>query len=297
MLKLKASEFFADTHAASFVGVRSEVESTSLMRDLMVSLVSFEAPEQFVLAAENDQDLIHFSYLFEGGAEVGWSGQSHQLGAGNLLASYAPQARFQLQLSPRYQNIELMVRPQLLAELAGEEYDALALHIREGFCFRVGPGCPEADRSARSLARVLRQPDISPLLRQAAALEFLGWQLQSFNQARDSGLPRQERQQLARARAMLLQDLTTPPTIAALAREVGIGQLRLKRGFRLLYGDSIYACFLRHRMERARQLLERHSVTETAVAVGYSNISHFSACFRKHFGCLPRDIRARSRMA
>ncbi len=34
-----------------------------------------------------------------------------------------------------------------------------------------------------------------------------------------------------------------------------------------------------------------NSVTETAVMMGYSNISHFSSAFRKQFGVLPKEIR------
>ena len=44
-------------------------------------------------------------------------------------------------------------------------------------------------------------------------------------------------------------------------------------------------------MNKAKQLLVTNSVTETAIIMGYSNISHFSSAFRKQFGVLPKEVR------
>lgn len=88
-----------------------------------------------------------------------------------------------------------------------------------------------------------------------------------------------------------VQQRSAPPTIAELAMEVGLNQLKLKRGFRSLFGMGVYSLFQRHRMERARELLYHYNVTETALMLGYSNISHFSTAFRKQFGVLPGEAR------
>src|SRR5690606_36865867 len=117
-----------------------------------------------------------------------------------------------------------------------------------------------------TLAQLLATPGTSALLVQAAAMEFLACQLRLYNQGnRIHALPARERRQLELAHEWLLKDLSSPPTISELARQVGLNQLKLKRGFKLLFGDSIYALFLKKRMERARELLQEQSVTETAV--------------------------------
>ena len=43
------------------------------------------------------------------------------------------------------------------------------------------------------------------------------------------------------------------------------------------------------RMKRAAGLLRggRFNVTEAAMEVGYSSLSHFSLAFHEHFGCCP----------
>ncbi|MBK1650592.1 hypothetical protein CKO36_19065 [Rhabdochromatium marinum] len=130
------------------------------------------------------------------------------------------------------------------------------------------------------------------LLLHAATLDYLHWHLAAFRPNGETKRPSlRECQQLDRARDLLLHDLSTPPTIAELARAVGMNQYKLKVGFKKRFGCSIYALFQEERMQRARHLLQLHNVTETAVILGYTNISHFSAAFRKQFGCLPSRAR------
>jgi len=88
--------------------------------------------------------------------------------------------------------------------------------------------------------------------------------------------------------------LSSPPTIEQLARETGLNQLKIKQGFKVLFGTTTYGLFQRERMERALTLLQTNSVTETASLLGYSNISHFSSAFRKQFGVLPSRVRRRA---
>ncbi len=44
-------------------------------------------------------------------------------------------------------------------------------------------------------------------------------------------------------------------------------------------------------MRKAMRLLKANNVTETAMLLGYSNVSHFSNAFRKQLGVLPNQAR------
>jgi AraC-like DNA-binding protein len=86
-----------------------------------------------------------------------------------------------------------------------------------------------------------------------------------------------------------------PPTIAVLARRVGLNECYLKAGFRRRTGQSIGEFVRTLRMEHALELIEsgRSSILQAALAVGYSNPSHFSAAFKRHHGRLPSSYLAR----
>src|SRR5699024_9190856 len=64
---------------------------------------------------------------------------------------------------------------------------------------------------------------------------------------------------------------------------------QLKKGFRELYGITIFGFIRSQRMEQAARLMkmEGYNVSETASIIGYSNFSNFTVAFRKHFGCNP----------
>lgn len=108
-------------------------------------------------------------------------------------------------------------------------------------------------------------------------------------------LSREDLRSLERAKMILDQQYAEPPTIAALARQIYLNEYKLKTGFKQVYGKPVYAYVMDRRMETARVLLEEKAlrVKEVAALVGYTNISHFSAAFRKKFGINP-GVLARS---
>lgn len=67
---------------------------------------------------------------------------------------------------------------------------------------------------------------------------------------------------------------------------------KLKAGFRLVFGDSIYGFILDRRMELGRQLLLESQVNVSSIAydLGYTP-AHFSVAFRKKFGCTSENLR------
>ena len=95
------------------------------------------------------------------------------------------------------------------------------------------------------------------------------------------------------ARRLLMTKLEQPPTIRQVARSVGIGETTLKRGFKALFGETIFDFSVRCRMQRAMELLreQRVPVSEVGVAVGYRHQTSFATAFRRHFGVRPKDVR------
>jgi AraC-like DNA-binding protein len=91
------------------------------------------------------------------------------------------------------------------------------------------------------------------------------------------------------ARAVLLEAMTSPPTLHQLARQVGLNDLKLKAGFQKLWGTTVYGLLRQERMRAARKLLESGecNVSTAAFRVGYTNTSHFAKSFQGEFGVSP----------
>ena len=98
---------------------------------------------------------------------------------------------------------------------------------------------------------------------------------------------------LQTARAMLMRQLSKPPTIPQVARAAGINETTLKRGFKAMFGETIFDFSVRCRMQHALTLFRERglSVAEVADAVGYRHQTSFATAFRRHFGMRPKDVR------
>lgn len=101
-----------------------------------------------------------------------------------------------------------------------------------------------------------------------------------------------DREKIIKAREILLQHIGEPITIKELSRKVAINECYLKKGFKELYGTTIFDFYQSQRMEHARYLLYEKglTVTEVSMMLGYSSISHFSTAFKKQTGLKPCEL-------
>ncbi|UUX49945.1 AraC family transcriptional regulator [Nisaea acidiphila] len=98
-----------------------------------------------------------------------------------------------------------------------------------------------------------------------------------------------DRRRVEEAAKILRERCDEPWTISRLSQECAINERKLKEGFRLVLGETVLSVLERARVERAQGLMrdEALNVAETALAVGYSNPSHFAKVFRRLTGTAP----------
>lgn len=100
----------------------------------------------------------------------------------------------------------------------------------------------------------------------------------------------EERVKIENALVILNNSIGESVTIPSLSRQIGMNECYLKKGFKELYGKTIFMHLQELRMQRAKVLLQaERSVTEVASEVGYASISSFSSAFKKSVGVLPTE--------
>lgn len=145
------------------------------------------------------------------------------------------------------------------------------------------------------IAHLLRPPVLQgarPLWYQAQVLEIMADFF--FERLGEDELFCDRQKRLARGRAhrvvaLLRQHLTEPLSLEEIARQVGCSPFHLSRTFSAEMGTTIPQYLRRLRMERAAELLQsgKYNVTEAALEVGYSSLSHFSQSFCQEMGRCP----------
>ena len=96
---------------------------------------------------------------------------------------------------------------------------------------------------------------------------------------------------IRKAKDIIINKMSEPPTLQELANEVGLNLKKLKEGFKQIYGDTVYSFLFDYKMEHARKLLESNqmNVNEVGLKIGYSTASHFIAAFKKKYGTTPKQ--------
>ena len=97
-------------------------------------------------------------------------------------------------------------------------------------------------------------------------------------------------ERLLYVRNEILRDLSVPPVLAELAQIAAMSETKLKQLFKQTFGSTIYNYYQQARMEEAAFLLKqgKYSVAEVGYKLGFSNLSHFSRLFEKHYGLNPK---------
>ncbi len=101
-----------------------------------------------------------------------------------------------------------------------------------------------------------------------------------------------DKEKIVKAREVLIQHIGEPITIKELSRKVAMNECYLKKGFKEMFGTTIFDFYQSQRMEHARYLLYEKglSVTDVSLMLGYSSISHFSTAFKRHTGLKPCEL-------
>lgn len=264
---------------------------------------TFELPVQIPL--HDDSECIHFSFthVLKGKAVCSFhDGHRRQRrfaideGSGNISFGRCRHG-FYYQHG-EIDNVTVMIRPELLSQWELEIDPPLNKALACDHCFLEGHRSGEMSATAHMLCSAMDRGGSARsslwLYGQSVTLVSL------FMEARRDAecacrVSHTDRQRLMRARGRLLEDLGKAPSLPELAREAGMSLPKLTRGFRQVFGNSVYGVFQQARMAQARSrlLAGEGSVMRVASDLGYANASHFATAFRKQFGINPSEIRFR----
>jgi AraC-like DNA-binding protein len=94
-------------------------------------------------------------------------------------------------------------------------------------------------------------------------------------------------------RDIILNNLKQPLSLKELANQVGTNEFTLKKGFKTVFGSTVFGFINDIKMEKAQNLLTKQELTITQVAelVGYKNATHFTTAFKKKYGTLPSALK------
>jgi AraC-like DNA-binding protein len=132
---------------------------------------------------------------------------------------------------------------------------------------------------------------------EAKILEFIAIQLNQMVKE-DHGkdvhkMKAADRDALFAMKEFLNKTFTKEHSLKTLSRTFGLNEFKLKRGFKELFGTTVFDYLHDLKMEYAKQMLASEDVyiNEVSGLVGYKNPNHFSTAFKRKFGVNPTQLR------
>ena len=102
-----------------------------------------------------------------------------------------------------------------------------------------------------------------------------------------------EKEKIFKVKEIILNSLNNPPTIQEISLSIGMNQCYLKKGFKEIFGTTVYEFVQEQRMLKAKLLLSTtdSTVSQVADCIGFSSPSNFSLAFKKFTGVFPSELR------
>jgi len=203
--------------------------------------------------------------------------------------------------------VDLHIEPDVLeallcqgCNLIPEAIQILLRDRSEWLYFTSGKTTPGMELVLRQIVNCPYQSYLKRLYLESKALELLSLQLEEiFNSPHTPSkqLNLSDQDCIHHARDILDKHLQQAPTLRELARQVGLNEEKLKKGFEQMFQTTPFQYLRDRRLEQAQQLLldTKQSIEEVAQRIGYANRSKFAAAFRKKFGVNPKSFQLHSR--
>ena len=269
--------------------------------NFMLLLSENETGESTRLERPVDERLIQFHFCLKGQARFLYHGGSYvlDLPRDQSLLLYNPETGLPLQviLNPGTRLVSVLMPIRKFHSLFTSEADFIPFLSPDNLdrkYYKQHPVTPSLSIILSQLWNEQLHPSVSTLYCKGKIYELLSLYFNRNPETQAEQCPflvdEENVQRIRLAKEIIIERMAEPPSLAALASEVGISLKKLKEGFKQIYGDSVYSFLFDYKMEVARKLMEtgKYNVNEVGLKVGYSTSSHFIAAFKKKYGTTPK---------
>ena len=280
---------------------KSSKEITALEDDFSVIRIKNDLDLPKTLQHPVNQEFIQFHFCSKGQMNFSFNQGNYNfpLSDGHSILLFNPQKTLpiDLELAPQTWLVSILISVTRFHSLFSSDADHISFLSPENSSKKYYDTLPFTSSIAVVLSQVLQakvHDSMKELYFKGKVYELLSLY---FNKSEDPSLEQcpflvdeENVQKIRRAKDIILERMTDPPSLENLSLEIGLSLKKLKEGFKQLYGDTVYSYLLDHKMEDARRMLDsqKFNVNEVSLKLGYSTASHFIAAFKKKYGTTPK---------
>ena len=247
------------------------------------------------------QQFIQFHFCQKGAGSFEFNSGSYQLPlkSKNVILLYNPQKALpiDLKMSPDSAVVSLLISINKFHSLFSEDANLIHFLSPENNTKKYYDTRPISPAMSVVLSQIMEakiHESIQILYFKGKVYELLSL---FFNKSEDADVEQcpflvdeQNVRKIRKAKEIILNQMTEPPTLQELSTTIGLNIKKLKEGFKQIYGETVYGYLLDHKMNEARSMLnsKQYNINEISLKLGYSTSSHFISAFKKKFGTTPK---------
>ena len=247
------------------------------------------------------QQFIQFHFCQKGTGSFVFNSGSYQLPlkSKNVILLYNPQKALpiDLKMSPESAVVSLLISINKFHSLFSEDANLIHFLSPENNTKKYYDTRPISPAMSVVLSQIMEakiHESIQILYFKGKVYELLSL---FFNKSEDADVEQcpflvdeQNIRKIRKAKEIILNQMTEPPTLQELSTTIGLNIKKLKEGFKQIYGETVYGYLLDHKMNEARSMLnsKQYNINEISLKLGYSTSSHFISAFKKKFGTTPK---------
>ena len=270
----------------------------------------------FVLKSENDSErsyslnkeldttFIQFHFVLEGEASFSFNNGTYKMNVlkGKYIVLYNPKKSLPVNatLSPKSHTLSVLISIKKFHKLFSEDNNNIQFlkdeNINQKYYYE-----NEISNPIFLVLNELKRYDINSstknLFNKAKIYELFS---HLYNRNRDLNIEQcpfltneENFKKIKKAKDIIISNMTNPPTLIDLSKEINLSLKKLKEGFKKIYGKPVFQFLLEYKMELAKKLLaeNNYNVNEVSLKLGYSTASHFITAFKNKYGLTPKNFK------
>ena len=280
---------------------KSSFELTDINSGCFVMRIKNDTDQILDLTHAVAQDFLQFHFCLKGQMNFRYNQGSYTFPLNEnhsmLLYNPAKELPIDVELSENTWLVSVLISITKFHALFSSDADHIPFLSSENSSKKYYDNLPFSSSIAVVLSQILQSKvhdSLKTLYIQGKVYELLSLY---FNKSEDPSVEQcpflvdeENVRKIRKAKEIVLDRMTDPPSLEELAVEIGLSLKKLKEGFKELYGDTVYAYLIDHKMEEACRMLnsQKYNVNEVGIKLGYSSASHFIAAFKKKYGTTPK---------
>ncbi|WP_281233216.1 helix-turn-helix domain-containing protein [Flavobacterium gelatinilyticum] len=156
---------------------------------------------------------------------------------------------------------------------------------------------PEMNSILNELIHCKRKGMLKTLFTEAKILKLLMLQFEQFectqSVIKEISLKNYDIEKIHLAKSILEENISISLSLVELSHRAGLNDFKLKKGFKEVFGTTVFTYLYEIRMNEAKRLIieDEKSLAEISLLCGYKFVQNFTKAFKAKFGAAPKEFR------